>query len=147
MSNKKKPKYVSEARLSSLLSRWAKAADAAFSVKIAEMEDRLRQEFTVVVPPKHDASFKPCSECDRPSVCAIVLAGTQPCVHPDRRPECACGMAHDGPCLSLEEMASEALAEHARGETVPMDAFLATHGTIDTSTMRAEVYELPEDER
>lgn len=54
MTNKPKPKYVTEARLASLLSRFAKAADAALGVKMQDMEERLRAEFTVVVPPKEE---------------------------------------------------------------------------------------------
>lgn len=51
MTNKKKPKYVSEARMAALLSRWARAADASITMKLAELKAELRAEFTVVVPP------------------------------------------------------------------------------------------------
>lgn len=33
-------------------------------------------------------SVKPsvsCAECDRPSICKIILSGTQPCLHPNSR--------------------------------------------------------------
>lgn len=36
---------VTRRQLHVLLSQWAKAADLAFSVKLTEMEDRLRSEF------------------------------------------------------------------------------------------------------
>lgn len=41
-----KPAYVTEARMATLLARFAKAADAALTVKMNEMEQRLRQELT-----------------------------------------------------------------------------------------------------
>lgn len=43
---------VTEKRMAILLSDFAKAADVAITMKLAELKEELRAEFTVVAPPK-----------------------------------------------------------------------------------------------